>query len=304
MKPVSSHSVATDLWSDWLLHERYADDPDFAKEIYQTVEKFTDRVLDFAQLNATAHLLDVGAGEGALGFRAIQKWGPALQVTFTDISAPLLKLARERATDKNVLSQCRFIQASADQLSALDDASFDAVTTRSVLAYVDDKASAFQAFHRALKPGGRISIAEPIMLYSAIESMTLRQRYEENPERLEHRLMHLWASAQFPDTPEKIAQSAITNYSERELMQFALAAGFTDLHLELHIDVAPSVSRSWDVFIGTSPHPLAPSLRRIMNEQFTASERAFFEGLMRPLVESGQRMSTTRMAYLTARKPP
>ena len=186
----------------------------------------------------------------------------------------------------------------------MDDASFDAVTTRSVLAYVDDKASAFQAFHRALKPGGRISIAEPIMLYSAIESMTLRQRYEENPERLEHRLMHLWASAQFPDTPEKIAQSAITNYSERELMQFALAAGFTDLHLELHIDVAPSVSRSWDVFIGTSPHPLAPSLRRIMNEQFTASERAFFEGLMRPLVESGQRMSTTRMAYLTARKPP
>jgi ubiquinone/menaquinone biosynthesis C-methylase UbiE len=38
----------------------------------------------------------------------------------------------------------------------------DAVTTRSVLIYVKDKRRASEEFHRVLKPGGRLSIFEPI----------------------------------------------------------------------------------------------------------------------------------------------
>ena len=58
-----------------------------------------------------------------------------------------------------------FVRAAAEDLSTIADASADVVTTRSVLIYVDDKAAAFRAFHRVLKPGGRLSIFEPINNY-------------------------------------------------------------------------------------------------------------------------------------------
>jgi hypothetical protein len=54
------------------------------------------------------------------------------------------------------------------------------------------------------------------------------------------------------------------------------------------MDVFPTVVTSWDAFIGSSPHPLAPSLNVIFAEQFTSEERQLFEKVMRPTVEAGQ----------------
>ena len=116
-------------------------------------------------------------------------------------------------------------------------------------------------------------------------------------------LLHRWKAAQYPDTEEKILASPIANYSERDMIRFAQVAGFTELHLELHIDIQPSIVHSWDVFIGSSPHPLAPPLNVIMAEQFTLEERELFERSMRPVIEDPKAVSTDRMLYLTARKP-
>ena len=80
-------------------------------------------------------------------------------------------------------------------------------------------------------------------------------------------------------------------------------AGFSDIHLQLHIDVAPSPIVSWDVFVGSSPHPLAPSLKQIIAEQFTPEESQFLERVVRPTVESGNNVITDRVAYLQAQKP-
>ena len=64
----------------------------------------------------------------------------------------------------------------------------------------------------------------------------------------------------------------------------------------------PSLSSSWDVFLDTSPHPLAPSLRRIMADQFSPEECSVFEQAYRPTVESGKTISIDRVAYLQATK--
>ena len=87
------------------------------------------------------------------------------------------------------------------------------------------------------------------------------------------------------------------------MLRFAQLAGFSELHLELHIDTLPSIVHSWDVFINSSPHPLAPPLSVIMAEQFTAEERQLFERSMRPVVEDEKTVTTDRMLYLTAKKP-
>ena len=63
---------------------------------------------------------------------------------------------------RGLLTGARFVLTAADPLDGIADASVDVVTTRSVLIYVKDKAAALQAFYRVLRPGGRISVFEPI----------------------------------------------------------------------------------------------------------------------------------------------
>jgi arsenite methyltransferase len=295
-----------DVWSDWLLHRRHADDPAYAGVVGEVMERVADRVLDAAHLSTGMTLVDVGAGEGLLAFRAIARFGAPLRVVLTDISAPMLRHAEAVAERLGVRSQCTFHECSAENLGALGDASADVVATRAVLAYVPDKNAALREFFRILKPGGRISIAEPILQDDAFYARALRKRVEAQSPLPADRflpLLHRWKAAQFPDTEEGCAKSPIANYSERDLLNIVRSSGFAEIHLQLHIDEMPSLITSWEVFLGTSPHPWAPSLQRILAEQFTADERRFFEQIVRPTVESGRSITIERVAYLQARKP-
>jgi arsenite methyltransferase len=296
----------TDIWSEWLLHLRHADDPTYAGVVRVVVERFADRVLDDAQLSPGMILADIGAGEGLLAFRAIDRIGPSLRVVLTDISAPMLRHAEALAVERDVRSQCTFLECSAEKINGIADGSIDVVATRAVLAYVSNKAAALSEFFRVLKPGGRISIAEPIHQDEAFFARALRKRVDAqagpSPDRF-LTLLHRWKAAQFPDTEEQCANSPIANYSERDLLNFVRGSGFVQIHLQLHIDVMPSLSTSWDVFLGSSPHPWAPPLGTILAEQFTPEERIYFEQIVRPTVESGKNTSVDRIVYLNATKP-
>lgn len=295
----------SDLWSQWLLHQRHADDPHLQEAIRAVVDRYIDRVLDGAQLTAGQTLVDVGTGEGLVALRAMERVGQSLRAWLTDVSEPMLQYAHAQAEARGVLGQCSFLRCPADRLEGIGDASADAVTTRSVLAYVADKTAALREFHRVLRPGGRISLAEPLFQDDAVEAKAIKAVIDSNPAQGVSPLLillHRWKAAQFPDSADEIGASPIANYSERDLLRFAQEAGFVDLHLELHIDTGPSIVRTWDAFIHSSPHPLAPSLSRIMSEQFTAAEREYFERSMRPVIESPRAVSTDRMVYLTARR--
>ena len=294
----------TDEWSEWLLHRRHADDPDYQRILGAETERYADRVLGSAQLAPGMRLLDVGTGDGLLAFRALERVGSDLRVVLSDVSLPLLRHAQERARERGFASQCTFIHCAADDLCGIDDASVDVVATRAVLAYVANKSGALAEFHRVLKPHGRISLAEPIFQDDALLASSLRKLLEggtrsSNPVLP---LLHRWKAAQFPDTQQKMAASPLTNYSERDLFTAAQRAGFADMHLELHIDMFPCAVTSWDVVLGSSPHPWAPTLSAVL-AQFTADERQLFERTLRPLVESGKATTVTRVAYLSAQKP-
>jgi arsenite methyltransferase len=295
-----------DVWSDWLLHSRHGGDAAFADVVETDVERFADRVLDAARLAPGMTLADIGTGAGVVALRAIDRIGPTLNVLLTDISAAMLAYVESMAVKRGVRGQCTFLQCPADDLSKISAECVDVATTRAVLAYVADKPAALREFRRILKPGGRISLAEPLMQDDALMASAFKSAIDRGDARSQDRLLrllHRWKSAQYPDTPEKIANSPIANYSERTLFEFVRACGFGEIHLELHIDMFPSIIRSWDVFLGSSPHPWAPSLKAIMAEQFSEEERLFFENAMRPVVESPGAVTTSRIIYLSARKP-
>jgi arsenite methyltransferase len=302
---VDDDRIRSDEWSDWLLHRRHADDPVYGRLVQTSVMSYADRLLDGAKLAGGMTLVDIGSGEGLVAFRAIERFGESLRVILTDVSGPMLQYAESVSQVRDVRSQCTFLECSAEHLEGIADKSVDVVTSRAVLAYVADKSAALREIFRVLKPGGRLSIAEPLLQDDAFHARALRNRIEDRSRPADRflTLLHRWKSAQYPDTEEAALRSPIVNYSERNLLNMVCSAGLTEAHLQLHIDVVPSAVTSWDVFIGTSPHPWAPSLKQIFAERFTAEETAFFESIVRPTVEAGTSMSTTRVIYLQAQKP-
>lgn len=299
----------SDSWSEWLLYRRHGGDKKLEQNIRDDVMKYADRVLDGARLKPGMKLADIGTGDGLVAFRAIERVGPSLQVLMTDISAPLLDYAQTQASARNVSRQCEFQQGSADSLAGIADGSVDAVTTRAVLAYVARKPAALSEFHRILRPGGRLSICEPVMRDEAMEVCLLKrlvdaQQQQYGPADPFLSMLLRWRAALYPDTLEKAQENPLTNYSERDLVRYVFNAGFTDIHLEFHIDMQTLNMPTWDTVLNLSPHPLAPPLGIVLEKHFTPDERRFFEPRLRDLLNNGQRRFTTnRTAWLTAEKP-
>jgi arsenite methyltransferase len=296
----------SDEWSDWLLHSRHADNPDLEQVVRSAIERYADRVLDGARLAPGMTVADIGTGDGLVALRAIDRVGASLRVLLVDISEPMLRHAEALAAQRNVLPQCTFLKCGAESLDGIADASIDIVTTRAALAYVTDKSKALREFHRVLKPGGRLSIAEPVFRDDAFSVRALKHVVDTTSiETLDPilPLLHRWKSAQFPDTQEDIANNPITNYSERDLLRFVQNSGFTGIHMEFHVDILPTLITSWEVFLRNSPHPWAPTHETILTERFTIEERKLFESILRPTIESGQSVSVDRVAYITAMKP-
>ena len=105
-----------------------------------------DKVLEKAALKQGETLLDVGAGEGWIGFGAFGRG--AGEVIFSDVSADVLDACREAAEQLGVADRCKYVEAAAHDLSAVEDESVDVVTTRSVLIYVAEKQQALREFFR------------------------------------------------------------------------------------------------------------------------------------------------------------
>src|ERR1019366_5647598 len=123
-----------DEWSNWLLLRRHAGNRDYQRAVQAAVERIRDRVLDRACLRPELTMADIGSGDGLVAFGAIARIGPSLRVILTDVSAPLLAHAKQRAIELGVEQQCTFLEGSSEKLEGIGDTSVDAVTTRAALA--------------------------------------------------------------------------------------------------------------------------------------------------------------------------
>ena len=300
------NGIGGDQWSDWLLHRRHGDDPNYEPIIKEQLAAIRERVLQGARLGPGMTLLDVGAGDGLISFGALQQVAQPLSVILADISASILNHAEHLSEELGLRQYCTFICTSAEALDGIADESADRLTTRAVLAYVADKASAAQSFLRVLKPGGRISIAEPIDQDSAIYLAALTDVLRSQPSSPltpYATLLQRCRALQIPSNLEAIRANPLTDFSERDLLQIFSKAGFTDLHMELHIDIKTGPPMPWSTYIDIAPRPGAMSLREIFTQNFSSSESELLESGLRPDVEGGTLSNRTTIAYLTAKKP-
>jgi SAM-dependent methyltransferase len=193
----------------------------------------------------------------------------------------------------------RFLQASAQDLRAIDDASVDVVTTRSVLIYVDDKAAAFREFHRVLAPGGRLSIFEPINRYFELTSDDF-WGFDARPVR--DLVEKVWAFEGWMGH-DRDAEDPMMNFGEGDLYRFAVEAGFREVRVDLVLECKPgSWVRDWDTLLATAPNPNARTVDEALDGALTRSERRRFEEHIKPLVQSRAGVMESAFAYLVATK--
>lgn len=285
-----------DSWSTWLLKRRFADDPDRIEQGSIRLAEFRDLVLGHAQLGEGDVLLDAGCGDGLIPFGALDR-EPTCRVVFTDISTDLLELCREQAESAGWLDRCQFIRCSADDLSGVDTGSVDVVTARAVLCYVGDKAAAFRAIWRVLKPGGRLSILEPVNSYFQRFGRQAPPTFDYGPV------------GELADRVRRVSRqrnpavtTAMLDFDENDLLRWAEETGFSDIHLQLDVEIVRTAGRSWDGWYQSAPNPCAPTREEAVREALTPDEAARYVAYVRPLIEQGRGTSREARACLWARK--
>ena len=284
-------SATRDRWAEWLAVRRFGGDPEIRRRNLERLAERRERVLDLAKLVPGETLLDVGCGEGLIGFGALERG--AGHVVFSDISAELLEFCREAAEELGVLDRCSFAEASADDLHEIEDTSVDVVTTRSVLIYVADKRAAFAEFARVLRPGGRISLFEPINRFAQRPGNTWMGHDLAPLGEAGEKVRAVYTRLQPPETDPML------DFDERDLIRLAEEAGFFPIRTHLEAEIRPMEPVPWQSFLAAAGNPNIPTFAEAMEQVLTPEEQERVTEYLRPLVEAGRgewRMATVHLA--------
>jgi SAM-dependent methyltransferase len=114
----------------------------------------TDLMLDLAEVQAGARVLDVAAGAGGQSFAAAQRVGLKGEVLATDIAENLVRYLEEDAAAAG-LTQVRAAVMDGEELH-VPPGRFDAVICRLGLIYLPDREAALSGMREALRSGGRL----------------------------------------------------------------------------------------------------------------------------------------------------
>lgn len=292
---------AADHWARWLQDRRYGSDPDWRAKTLAWLEPVRDRLIELAAIAPGDTVLDVGAGEGMIGFAALDQVGETGRVVFSDVSDELLARCEDIAESLGVQGRCEFVSAPASRLDGVASGSVDVVTIRSVLIYVEDKTAALEEFFRVLRPGGRIALFEPINRFGQPEPEGRFWGYD---------VMDVWelaarVRAVLDEAQATAGAPTMTDFDERDLLAWAEAAGFKTISLHYEVTInqeAWLAGMSWEAFLAFSPNPLCPTVQEAMTRALERDEQRRFQSHMRPLVENNEGTTRGATVYLAARK--
>ncbi len=293
-----ARSHGQDRWSEWLIRRRSGGGKDGHKRAQLALAPTRDHILKNANLRESDTVLDVGSGDGFIGIEALRRLGPDGRVVFSDISLPCLEYIEAAVAGLGERGRVSFVQAAAESLEGVADASVDVLTARSVLIYIKPKDQAFKAFYRVLRDKGRLSISEPIRR----DIMRLRSYYPNEFDGYDVTGLADLTGRILADETARIDDDPLTDFSHRDLIAACEAAGFSASHMEVKVDITPRAPRAWEEYVNSALSPNTPTIGETFENFLSSDESHKLEAHLRPLVERGVGTNRRVVAYVWAVK--
>jgi arsenite methyltransferase len=286
----------TDVWATWLRTGRDGGSSRMRSENLDRLATVRDLILERAGLQAGDTVLDVGTGQGLLGLGALERVGPEGVVIFSDISEALIDDCRTAAGELGASDRSRFVRAPATDLSEIPTSSVDVVVERAVLLFIDDRGRAFAEYHRVLRPGGRLSLGEPLNSWMSADRPGFLWGYDLTGVTDLERKLH---DARRAGGAEE--EDLLRGFDDRDLVAMAREAGFQRVDTMTELALAPPPARDdVDVFLDTAPNPLAPTTRALMAAALSSSEAERFTANLRQALHEGSGERRHAMTFLRA----
>jgi arsenite methyltransferase len=132
-----------------------------------------------------------------------------------------------------------------------------------------------------LRPGGRISVYEPINVLMHDPNRLLG--YDITPIKpLVDKVQALYHSIQ------PSGEDPMLDFDDRDLLRHAEQAGFVEIDLELRVTVKSETQPvRWEQTLRMSGNPLVPALGEALDRTLSPEEINQFTAHLKPLVESG-----------------
>ena len=119
--------------------------------------KATRELIELCHINKGKYVLVVGCGVGITPCYLAKRYG--CKVVGVDLSEQMVDRSKERAKREGVEENVEFRVADAQNLP-FEDATFDAVISESVNAFIENKPRALSEYVRVIKPGGYVGFNE------------------------------------------------------------------------------------------------------------------------------------------------
>ncbi|PJJ99673.1 bifunctional demethylmenaquinone methyltransferase/2-methoxy-6-polyprenyl-1,4-benzoquinol methylase UbiE [Lysobacteraceae bacterium NML03-0222] len=171
------------------------------------------------QVRPGDRVLDLAGGTGDIATLLKPRVGDAGSLILGDINASMLKVGRERMTNRGQVRGFEYVQCNAEKLP-FPDASFDLVTIAFGLRNVTDKDAALREMQRVLKVGGQARVLE----FSEVTAEWFRPIYDFHSFKVLPRLGKLFAND--ADSYQYLAESIRKHPPQEALKAMMQAAGF------------------------------------------------------------------------------
>jgi demethylmenaquinone methyltransferase/2-methoxy-6-polyprenyl-1,4-benzoquinol methylase len=172
-----------------------------------------------AQVQPGDRVLDLAGGTGDIAALLRNRVGDAGEVVLGDINGAMLRVGRDRMTDRGNVRGFSYVQCNAETLP-FPDASFDLVTIAFGLRNVTDKDAALREMHRVLKVGGQARVLE----FSEVQAEWFKPLYDFHSFQVLPRLGKLFA--QDSDSYRYLAESIRKHPPQEALKGMMENAGF------------------------------------------------------------------------------
>ncbi|GAB1594702.1 bifunctional demethylmenaquinone methyltransferase/2-methoxy-6-polyprenyl-1,4-benzoquinol methylase UbiE [Lysobacter claricitrinus] len=172
-----------------------------------------------AQAKRGDRVLDLAGGTGDIAVLLKDRVGDAGEVVVGDINGDMLRVGRDRLTDRGLVRGLDWVQCNAQALP-FPDGRFDLVTIAFGLRNVTEKDVALREMHRVLRPGGQARVLE----FSQVTADWFRPIYDFHSFNVLPKLGAMIAGDE--GSYRYLAESIRKHPPQRELQSMMDDAGF------------------------------------------------------------------------------